>query len=44
MIRNWTDDEQCLKYIDSLLYESGEYEKIDRELDPEDRSRWTDEE
>ena len=30
MIRNWTDDEQCLKYIDSL-YESGEYEKIDQE-------------
>ena len=30
MIRSWTDDEQCLKYIDSL-YESGEYEKIDQE-------------
>ena len=30
MIRNWTDDEQCLKYIDSL-YESGEYEKVDQE-------------
>ena len=30
MIRSWTDDEQCLKYIDSL-YENGEYEKIDQE-------------
>ena len=30
IIKSWTDDEQCLKYIDSL-YESGDYKGIEQE-------------